>query len=75
MCIHYLYIKKPYRDMGLGTALVDEVLHLEGEPEVVQVTHVSKASRSVMARKEEYRRWRYNPYLIFATLPSDWARG
>jgi GNAT superfamily N-acetyltransferase len=57
--LHFVYVRKPFRQMGIASALLDSVFPKLGEAPVF-LTHPSKTMRY---HKD---RWRlhYNPYLV-----------
>ncbi len=60
--IHYLYVKQPYRKLGIGTALFDNIKHQCRHDPVFPClgTHSTRVFEDVLARK-----WNvvFNPYV------------
>lgn len=65
LCIHYLYIKQPYRGNGLAKMLVKARGHEIGKPGVY--THHTALSDRLSGKF----RFMYNPYIAFETREKD----
>lgn len=68
MVFHYVYVKGPFRGLGLAKKLVTQILKAEGDPNVAyshRTWAVKKMRDAVLdAGKEDVLAgWDYNPYL------------
>lgn len=68
LVVHYVYTKQPFRKFGIAKRLVDLLQETE-QPPAVMVTHNTQMARPIIKAKK----WIYNPYLLFSTLPADWS--
>ena len=68
LVIHYIYIKQPFRRFGIASRMIALLKQTE-QPPAIMVTHSNPMVRPLI--KE--RKWVYNPYLLFSSLPEDWA--
>lgn len=51
LCVHWCYVKHPFRKRGYATTLLDEALRIAGEPEHIVATHDIPRWRPVLTRK------------------------
>ena len=75
--LHYVYVKKPFRNMGFARAMVETMIEHEADPHnkdnwnqpIIQ-THRTKASADMFKTKRDYemRNWRYDPFWLYRSL-------
>lgn len=65
--LHFLYVKNVFRRFGLAQKLVASLEEVE-KPVAHFFTHRTRS----MTRWEQGRRWIYNPYYVWKTLPEGW---
>lgn len=61
--LHYVYVKSPYRKLGVARALLSRLTD-EPQPETIHCTHWTRALRTWRARGLPYV---YNPYALRGT--------
>lgn len=72
--LHYVALKGVFRGNGLLWGLLNLMEDTE-EPKYVLYTHDSKTWHDITkAHEDRFKRYRYNPYWLDATLPSGWAK-
>lgn len=73
LIVHFLYVKRAFRDHGVGTQLIKYVLDHEPRLNGIVYTHLTKAGRSWISIVEG-RPWlrdlklTYNPFLLYRTI-------
>lgn len=67
LVVHYVYIKHPFRKLGLATRLV-KLLEESEQPPAIMHTHMTEIGRRIVKEKD----WVFNPYLAWTKLPEDW---
>lgn len=87
LVIHYTYVKNKFRKMGLAKRMWKRMIESEPQrPAAIIATHRTPAGAAVIKNyiesvkemsEDERAKWDfpviYNPYLLFMTLPEDWA--
>lgn len=91
LVLHYVYTKssapgadgkkQSLRNRGIASSLVNYIKMVEGKENVVY-SHLVKAVRMskdkqvpFIKRRLDDKGWLYNPYSLFANLPSGWQHG
>lgn len=89
LVLHYVYVKDPFRQMGLAQQMFDFVMKSQ-DLDLIQnrvlTTHQTRKSKDFIAgerrRGDDYNsrhperpiEWLYNPYSLFYTMPTNWER-
>ncbi len=61
LTVHYIYVKSPYRKLGVGHELMEDALHMSGHDKKLPIvtTHISKLFDEFVSMA-----YAYNPYLM-----------
>jgi GNAT superfamily N-acetyltransferase len=65
MIVHYVYVVKRYRRLGIASALLKAFDGRENKTLPVVVTAISPAGRELLGRSP----WIFNPYILWARVP------
>lgn len=70
LVIHYLYVKKTFRNFGIARKLVDHLVEAEKPPKILY-THKTRDMFPI-ERKLRDNGWEFHPYLLWVSLPERW---
>lgn len=70
LVVHYVYVKKTFRKLGIGKSLVQEILNTE-KPPAVLYTHKTKDMFPI-EKKLRQQGWIHHPYMLWVSLPKGW---
>lgn len=74
LVVHFLYVKGPYQDFGMGTEMLKSIL--DEEPTVRRIVYTMETKAGAkwakkMAQRTD-REVEYNPYLLYKTAGAAW---
>lgn len=69
LVVHYVYVKHPFRKLGIAKTLVESLIAAE-HPVATMYTHKTLVCPKMRLRD---RGLVYNPYIMLSTLPEGWA--
>ena len=88
LCLHYIYVKQPFRGHGLARRLLKLPLDTEDVyNDTILHSHQTSTSKAVLQHRKELPkhkrpekeydgpRFRYNPYLLFQIIGASWNAG
>ena len=70
LVVHYAYVKKTFRRLGIAKALIKHLVETE-EPPAVLYTHKTKDIYP-LERDLKEKGWLFHPYMLWVSLPDKW---